>query len=243
MASKREHDAARAKAAKEKKMLLALVPLLAIAAFFAYHTISKLHQSSPPTAAGVTPAAATTPAASVPTATTPAATTPSTTTPAPAIATPVDGSLTRLTIFSSKDPFHDQGPRVSASSSKSSGGTKAKKSSSSKSKAGKKTPAPPPTAAEISVNGHLMSVPVGAVFPVTHDPATNGIFKLVALTARSAKIAVAGGSYANGSHTLTLTVNSVVTLVNTADGKRYTLVLYPPQRATTATPVTTTTGP
>lgn len=249
MSAKKAHDAARAKAAKEKKILLALAPLLAIAAFFAYHTMSKLHHSSAPP---VTPAAATTPASSPAAATTPATTTPATATPATAtpvaIETPAGGKLARLTLFAAKDPFHDQGPRVSSSSSsKSSSSKQSTKSKQSKSKPSQKAPATPPSAAVIAVNGRLMSVPVRAAFPVTNNPVTNGVFKLVGLTARSAKIAVAGGSYANGSRTLTLTVNSVVTLVNTADGKRYTLALYPPTTtvpgAPVTTPTTTTTGP
>jgi hypothetical protein len=40
-------------------------------------------------------------------------------------------------------------------------------------------------------------------------------------------VAIAGGSYASGSQTLTLKVNKPVTLVNTADGTRYTLKLNP----------------
>lgn len=252
MASKKEHEAARAKTAKEKKILLALIPLLAIAAFFAYHTMTKLNRSAEPTGTpvAVTPpsspvaAAATTPATTTPAAATPATATPATGTPI-AITTPAEGKLSRLGLFSVKDPFYDQGPHVTSSSSSSSTTkTKAKKS---KSKPAKTGPAAPPTAAVISVNGHLMSVAVGAVFPVTKDAATNGIFRLVGLTARSARVAVSGGSYANGAHVLTLTVNSVVKLVNTADGKRYTLVLYPPTTTvpgTTTTPTTTTTtGP
>jgi hypothetical protein len=53
------------------------------------------------------------------------------------------------------------------------------------------------------------------------------LFQLISLTAKSAKVAVVGGSYASGSQTLTLNANKPVTLVNTADGTRYTLLLYP----------------
>jgi hypothetical protein len=78
----------------------------------------------------------------------------------------------------------------------------------------------PVTAARISVNGTSHSVAVGATFPAA-DP----IFKLVALGKGSAKIAIAGGSYASGAATHTLRKGEPVTLVNTADGTRYRLLL------------------
>lgn len=236
MAPKHAHEAARAKAAREKKVLLALSPLLFVALFFAYHTVTKLHGSQAPTAQP----AATTPATTVSTGTPVSATTPATATP---LATPpaTSGKLDRLPNFAPKDPFHDQGPRgttaAGSTSNTSNGSTKQQKT--------KKAPAAPPTTAVIAVNGRLVSVAVGTIFPVTKNPATNGIFKLVGLTAKAAKVAVVGGSYASGAHALTLTVNSVVKLVNTADGKQYTLILYPqgtlvPGAQTTAPPTTTT---
>ncbi|HLX31143.1 MAG TPA: hypothetical protein VKR79_00080 [Gaiellaceae bacterium] len=237
MAPKTAHDAAKAKAAREKKILLALVVPLVVAVFFAYHTINKLHQSASTT----TPPAATTPATTVSTGTPVSATTPASTVASFATLPSDTGKLTRLPLLSAKDPFHDQGPRVAAAT------VAQTASKSTNTKQAKKQPAAPPTSAVISVNGHLASVSLGAQFPVTNDPATNGIFRLVGLTAKSAKIAVAGGSYANGKNTLTLTVDSVVTLVNQADGKRFTLVLYPqgtpaPGATSTTTTSTTTTS-
>jgi hypothetical protein len=80
----------------------------------------------------------------------------------------------------------------------------------------------------ISINGVSESINAGANFPVaSSDPSAVGLFQLVSLTATTATISVVGGSYASGSSTLTLKVNKPVTLVNTADGTRYTLVLYP----------------
>ena len=58
-------------------------------------------------------------------------------------------------------------------------------------------------------------------------PSTNPIFLLQSVTSTQAKVAIAGGSYATGQQTLTLSVNKPVTLVNTADGTRYTLILLP----------------
>ena len=63
-------------------------------------------------------------------------------------------------------------------------------------------------------------------------------------------MAVAGGSYASGAQTVTLKVNTPVTLVNTADGTRYTLILLPQGTVPSAAPAsagasgaTTTTPP
>jgi len=72
------------------------------------------------------------------------------------------------------------------------------------------------------VNGTSESVAAGSNFPVA-----NPVFQLISLTETTAKVAVAGGSYASGASTLTLKVNTPVTLVNTADGTRYTLTLLP----------------
>jgi hypothetical protein len=55
----------------------------------------------------------------------------------------------------------------------------------------------------------------------------NGLFNLRSLTATTATVAIVGGSYASGSSALTLKVNRPVTLVNTADGTRYKLLLNP----------------
>jgi hypothetical protein len=246
MAPKSAHEAAKAKAAKEKKILIVLAVPLAIALFFAYHTVTKLNHSSAPEA--VAPAATPTSAASA-SSTTPTATvsngTPVSATLPTAPAPPPDaGKLSRMTLLSTKDPFFDAGPKVTASGG--SGGQTQTQNQSTQ----PKQKAVPPADAVISVNGRIALVSVGQAFPVTKNPATNGVFRLVGLTAKTAKVAVVGGSYTTGAHVLTLTVNSVVTLLNTADGKRYTLVLYPvgtpapgATQATATTTTTTTTGP
>ena len=81
----------------------------------------------------------------------------------------------------------------------------------------------------ISVNGVSESVSSGAAFP-----AANPMFQLVSLSNSSAKVSVVGGSYASGSQTLTLNVGKPVTLVNTADGTRYTIELMPQGTVATA---------
>jgi hypothetical protein len=89
----------------------------------------------------------------------------------------------------------------------------------------------------ISVNGLGELVSTSGIFPTTStNTATNGLFELVSLTSKTATVSVVGGSYASGSQTLKLSVNKPVTLVNTADGTRYTLVLYPQGTAVPAAP-------
>jgi hypothetical protein len=91
------------------------------------------------------------------------------------------------------------------------------------------------------VNGTSESVATGGAFP-----AATPVFQLVSLTASTAQVAVAGGSYSTGAQTLTLKVNKPVTLVNTADGTRYTLTLLPqgtvpsPAATSAAAPASTT---
>jgi hypothetical protein len=74
--------------------------------------------------------------------------------------------------------------------------------------------------ARISVNGAADAVVVGATFP-TVDP----VFRLVAASGKTAKVAIDGGGYASGAKTITLRTGEPVTLVNTADGTRYRVVL------------------
>jgi hypothetical protein len=74
--------------------------------------------------------------------------------------------------------------------------------------------------AQISVNGATEGVSVNATFP-TSDP----VFRLVSVASKTAKIAIDGGSYASGDATITLEKGKPVTLVNTADGTRYRVVL------------------
>ncbi len=51
------------------------------------------------------------------------------------------------------------------------------------------------------------------------------VFQLVSLTKTTAKVGIAGGSLSTGDATVTLTKGKKVTLMNTADGTRYELVL------------------
>jgi hypothetical protein len=64
------------------------------------------------------------------------------------------------------------------------------------------------------------------------------------VTAHTAKISIVGGSYANGAPAVTLQENKPVTLMNTADGTRYKLILKPVGTAVAApaAPPSTTTS-
>lgn len=81
-------------------------------------------------------------------------------------------------------------------------------------------PAKAPASAVISVNGVQETVALKTDFPKLEP-----VFRLAALTRTSAKIAIAGGSYATGTQTVTLVRGKPLTLMNTADGTRYELRL------------------
>lgn len=165
------------------------------------------------------------------------------------------GQLASFSRFESKDPFSQQvkaeGSSTSSSSSSSGSGdgTSGAASGSSGSTSGGAQPAP--GSAVISVNGTLMSVSVGADFPQpsTAAPTATPLFHLVSLTATTAKISIAGGSYTSGARAVTLRVNKPVTLMNTADGSRFKLILkaqgtpVPGEGDTTSTPTVTLPAP
>ena len=262
MARKNVADAAKAKAEKQKKIAIGLIVLLAAAGAYAVHTMMSLNKSggAKPAVAAVDTTGTTTTPAPAPTSALPAAPTlggalPTATTATPgttgstqlidSVRAPADtGQLQSFSLFESKDPFNAGGPGSSGAGTKSSAPAG---SGSTTSKPPKTPPAPPtapPTSAVISVNGTSESVATGSNFPVASP-----VFQLLSLTASTAKVAVAGGSYASGASTLTLKVNTPVTLVNTADGTRYTLTLLPqgtvasaPASSSSSTTPTTTTG-
>jgi hypothetical protein len=262
VARKNVADAAKAKAEKQKKIAIGLVVLLAGAGAYAVHTMMSLNKSGgakPVVAAvsttGTTPAVTPAPTAVLPAAPTLGGVLPTGTTATPStgstqlvdsVQAPVDtGQLQSFSLFESKDPFNAGGPGSSGTAAApSSGGG----SGSTTSKPPKTPPAPPapptppPTSAVISVNGTSESVTAGSNFPVASP-----VFQLLSLTETTAKVAVAGGSYASGASTLTLKVNKPVTLVNTADGTRYTLTLLPqgtvasaPASSSSSAPASTT---
>jgi hypothetical protein len=254
-------DAAKAKAEKQKKIAIGLIVVLALAGAYAVHTVMGLNSggasASKPQVASTTDTTGSAPVA--------APATPSALPAAPSLSAPLPtdttatnnpagssqlidavqasagkGQLQSFSLFESKDPFNAGGPTASTGGSSSGGSSSGGSSSgggSTTSKPPTTPPAPPlppaaaPTSAVISVNGTSESVSTGSNFP-----AASPVFQLVALTATTARVAVAGGSYASGSSTITLKVNTPVTLVNTADGTRYTLTLLPQGTAASAPP-------
>lgn len=85
---------------------------------------------------------------------------------------------------------------------------------------GRQLPLPAPTMALLRVNGKVQAVGLKKRFP-----ASDKAFVLRSLKRDGATIAVAGGSFAGGTPTLTLRFGRAVTLVNTATGVRYVLRL------------------
>jgi hypothetical protein len=143
------------------------------------------------------------------------------------------GQLVSFGRFVSKDPFLPQtgrqcadesGQSIPCPTTGSGSGSKPKQPIKQPPDVTTPPPAPAPsakaTSVEISVNGATEGVSVGATFP-TSDP----VFKLISATAKTAKIAIDGGNYASGESAITLKKGEPVTLVNTADGTRYRLVL------------------
>lgn len=129
--------------------------------------------------------------------------------------------------FAGKDPFVQQVD------------TQASSSSSSPTGAGSSTTsAPAPTTgttsvqqtsartlasggvARITVNGKSETVRVGKSFP-----SANPVFMLVSLAHGVAKIGIANGSYSSGAQTVRLSTGRSLTLVDTANGVRYTVRL------------------
>jgi len=74
----------------------------------------------------------------------------------------------------------------------------------------------------ISTNGTCEVVSANGTFPADED-----IFKVVSIakTGKSVKISVVGGAYDSGAASVTLELGKKLTLVNTADGTRYVLLL------------------
>jgi hypothetical protein len=258
-----------AKAKEKRQKLIAVVGaviLLALLAFEVPRVMKKLHEKPPPgsvtgsqaeaaaknSAPGGTPSLAAPTLAGAEQSGTPAAVSADGVTSGDVAPPPQEGQLASFSLFVSKDPFAQQlqtSSATSAGAGTSSGSSSGSGSSTggSGSSTGGSVPTgptgsqPAPGSAVISVNGTLMSVTVGGDFP-----ADQPLFHLVSLTAHTARISIVGGSYANGAPSVTLRENKPVTLMNTADGTRYKLVLkqqgtpIPSSSSTTTTPTSTT---
>lgn len=111
------------------------------------------------------------------------------------------------------------------------------------------TPAVAPTSVSLSTNGECEVVTPNGTFPNDED-----IFRLISIAkdGKSVKIGVVGGAYDSGAAAVTLELGKKLTLVNTADGTRYVLLLQAKcdvttspasGAATTTTPTPTVTAP
>jgi hypothetical protein len=234
--AKKHVDPLKARQKKQKIVLAVLgVAFLGLMAFQVPRVLKMLHPAPPvrPSAtASTTGAPAVTPSLAAPTlqgAQNPAATTtrPTGSLAAAPTTTVQDGQLASFSRFASKDPFSQQLSDTKSSTPSSSVGS---------SGGGTTNPgiptlpgkAPAPGSAVISVNGTLYTVATKSDFPQpTSTDSTPALFHLVSVTAHTATISIVGGSYATGAQTVTLKENKPVTLMNTADGTRYTLVLKP----------------
>jgi len=256
--AKRHVDSLKAKQKKQKIILAVLgVVFLGVLGFQGPRTWKQLHpappvqSSSSSSSSSTTTTTAGTPSLAAPTLSgsqTPSATpTPGSSLASSSPPAVADGQLTSFSLFASKDPFAQQLSEKSGSSgSSSSGGSTAGSGQNAKPSGrsgGGGASAPTPGTAVISVNGTLYTVAVASDFPEPSatDASIVPLFHLISLTAHSAKISIVGGSYSSGAPAVTLRENKAVTLMNTADGTRYKLILKPVGTAVPTAPAPTST--
>jgi hypothetical protein len=246
----KKFDPVKAKAAKQKKIAIGgAVLLVLLLAVEVPKTMKRMHgsggadwrtaQPAPPDATAAPPTGLAVPTLAGGNPAAPAATTtqegPLASETAPTAAV---GQLASFGRFASKDPFASQAPTTPTATTPPTPPTPPTTPSSDGSVPGApgaavpgSTPAAPPTAvltsAVIEVNKIKSLVTVNSDFPASTDPNMPPVFHLKSVTAHSAKVSIAGGTYSNGAPSITLQEGKPVTLMNTADGTRYTLVLWP----------------
>jgi hypothetical protein len=218
---------AKAKAKRQKIIAAVLGVLLLGVLAYEVPSVMKTMNKKPPAPSAVAAPAPTAgaPVAGGPVAAAPvSAPVPSTTlSDSDPLAQAGSGQLLSFDRFSSKDPFVQQAGATASAATPPPPAKPSQKTQPPTTQPVPATPtqpAPAPTAARISVNGARELVDVGQNFP-SSDP----VFRLVLLTRTTAKIGIAGGSLSTGDATATLTKGKKVTLMNTADGTRYELVL------------------
>jgi hypothetical protein len=228
------------KEAKQKKLLLVLVPIFVLLLVWQGPSYVRMLKG------GDEPAAATdTPGATVPTGTVPdpsVAPAPSTAipnggTPAPgeggaAVLTDSDrptapeaGQLVSFDRFRSKDPFRqivktdagtgDTGGTVTMPSTPS--GSSGSGSGGSGSSGGSDNPAEP-VSAVLEVNGVKQTVDLDGAFPESEE-----LFVLARLSRTSAWIGLVTGEFSNGKDSIEVDVGDTLNLVSQPDGIRYTI--------------------
>jgi hypothetical protein len=216
---------AQAKAARQKKIAIGGAVILVLVLVIQVPRMMKQLKGSSATAA-TAPAVAPTPAVPTPAAGVPTV-----------AAAPATDKLVSFESFGSKDPFIQQvsaggssapAPKrestgsgtAPTSGSAASGGAAKTQPTAFKTDAGGGTQASTRKVATISVNDVAEAVSASKTFPKS-DP----VFKLVSIAQSSVEIAIADGSFKDGDKTITLTKGKALTLLNTADGKRYKLLL------------------
>jgi hypothetical protein len=205
-----------ARAARERKQkIFVLVGGLFLLALLAFQLPKLLGGSSSPEATATTTAAA--PVAGEPV----VGTTPSPVASGAPVATA--GKITSFGVFSRKDPFVQQAVTPAPAADGAVQGDGGGKGGADKTPATGFTTAPvAPAQTVVSVNGARQVLDEGKRFPKS-DP----LFVLVSASpqAKSARIGIAGGAYSSGDRTTTLKVGKPLTLVNTATGAKYKIVL------------------
>jgi len=229
-------DAAAAKAKKQKIILVVMaVALLGLGVIQGPKLMKK---SSPPAAAAPATSAATVPGATpaAQTATAVAVRSTSGSGPKAVLAgVTIDGTvrqeLRSFSLFVVKDPFLPQVSEEEEAAAAASAAppppkpaptpapTSAEGGTSSGSSGSQPAGTPPPTDATITMNGQAYALTVKGQFPKAEP-----LFVLVSLKSKAARIGVAGGSFENGK-TIALPMGKQITLVNDANGARYSLKL------------------
>ncbi len=126
------------------------------------------------------------------------------------------------TVPAPNEPSYPGTPETPAPTTPAGGGATTPTGSTPAAPATPATPAAPPTSALIATNGVCQQISVDGTFPNGED-----IFRLVSIAkdGKSVKVGVVGGSYDSGQSTADLKLGDKLTLVNTADGTRYVIVL------------------
>ncbi len=232
-------DLARAKQRRQKKILIVGGVLLGLVMVIQVPRTMKMLESKPAPVTNAAPAAApattTTADTAVPVSATP------TTSAADASSAEVDGKLYSFSRFKTKDPFVAQvsesaqaagadesagssaatsGASTGGSSGGSSGGGEAQVPFVSGDEIGASSNDPDAPRATMTVNGTEMTVNLHKSFPDTDGP-----FQLMKVGVDSVLVSIVGGSLKDAEGGVPLEIGEPVTLMNTADEKRYTLVL------------------
>ena len=207
-----------ARAARERKQkLFVVVGGLLLLGLLAFQLPKLLGGSSSPETAATTTVA--TPVSGQPA----VGTTPTATPAASGAPVATAGKITSFGVFSTKDPFVQQAVTPAPGAEGSVQGDGGAKGAAGKAPATGFTTAPAaPAQTVVTVNGARQVLDPGKRFPKS-DP----LFVLVATSpkAKTARIGVAGGAYSSGDKTTTLKVGKPLTLVNTATGAKYKIVL------------------